>query len=72
MRFHRDYYSHLAAYGRGQFVGEEANLDERRERRRLRDRLAEIRKHVNAVRCAEADIVDVPPFRPRRNAIWLA
>ncbi|WP_433223466.1 hypothetical protein [Microtetraspora malaysiensis] len=72
MRFRRDYYSYLAAYGRGSEVGEWANLDERRERRRLRDQLAEIRKHANAGGEIGGDASDVPPFRPRHSAIWLA
>ncbi|WP_433421014.1 hypothetical protein ACQP1V_09465 [Microtetraspora malaysiensis] len=72
MRFRHDCYSYLAVFGRGSEVGEWANLDERRERRRLRDQLAEIRKLANAGGDVGGGASDVPPFRPRHNAIWLA
>jgi hypothetical protein len=57
-------------------VAEDSNLDERRERRRLRDRLVEIRRRVNTTLSPDAgeerDDFDIHPFRPRHGAIWHA
>ncbi|WP_405139832.1 hypothetical protein OG589_24245 [Sphaerisporangium sp. NBC_01403] len=69
-----EFYSYLDAYGRGH-VAEDANLEERRERRRLRDRLSATLKHANsAPLCAfdNDDDFEIHPFRTRHSALWHA
>jgi hypothetical protein len=69
-----EFYSYLGAYGRGS-VAEDANLDERSERRRLRDRLSATLKRANSaplVAFTEEDNLEVHPYRPHHSALWNA
>ncbi|WP_133061734.1 hypothetical protein [Streptosporangium minutum] len=71
-----EFHSYLGAYGRGRTVAEDSNLDERRERRRLREKLLEIRRRANTLptggTCEVDDDFDVHPFRHRHGVLWQA
>ncbi|GAA3813562.1 hypothetical protein GCM10022226_37880 [Sphaerisporangium flaviroseum] len=71
---HVDLYSFLGAYGRGK-LAEDANLEERSERRRLRDRLYATVKRANSAPLTDfvdEDDLEIHPYRPRHGALWNA
>ncbi|MEU9891249.1 hypothetical protein [Sphaerisporangium sp. NPDC051011] len=68
-----EFYSFPGAHGRGS-VTQDATIEERRERSRLRDRLSAVTKRVGALRLSEVDDqddLDVHPYRPRHGVLWL-
>ncbi|GAA2216571.1 hypothetical protein GCM10009850_120410 [Nonomuraea monospora] len=71
-----DVYSRARSDPRDQSVSEQAGIEERQARQRLRLRLDAIRRRINAttgglLQAETSDDLEVHPARHRRNAIWL-
>ncbi|UFR00232.1 hypothetical protein KBP30_03125 [Streptomyces sp. Go40/10] len=66
----------FARHQRDRSVAQWSALEERRARQRLRAHVGTLLKLVNSMAgelaLDAADMVDIPPARHRRNALWLA